>query len=406
MNKTKSPMTRRSFISAAAAGMVGTGLAGMVPGARAGEKSGRKAGEDRIIERALGKTGLKMPIVGMGVMNANNPEVVRASWDIGVRHFDTAAAYQKGNNERMVGKVIRELGVRDRAIVGTKIYTPSSRRGDTHEDTRRKMLAQIDESLERLQMEYVDILYVHNLEGRDLVENEAVLETLEKIKKSGKARFTGVTTHRNMTEVVEAATDSKFFDVVLTVINFKLADDEKLLRAIDRAAAAGVGVIAMKTQAGGRHVPLPSGVEDYSSSVVNTASLKWVLRKESITAAIPGYTTFEHMKEDFSVAYGLEYDENERCLLDQCEVDVGYGYCNQCDLCRADCPAGADVATLMRIHMYAAQYSNFDRARHTLDELPEGAGLDACRGCGECTVRCHRSVDVARRIDELRLIYA
>lgn len=405
MKQKHSPITRRSFISAAAAGMIGTGLAGVVTAKGAEEKrAGTPEGE--IIRRKLGKTGLEMPIVSMGVMNANNPEVVRASWDIGVRHFDTAAAYQKGNNERMVGKVIGELGVRDRAIIATKIYTPSSRRGDTDDDTRRKMLAQTDESLRRLEMDHVDILYVHNLEGRELVENEAVLETLERIKKSGKARFTGVTTHRNMAEVIEAATDSGFFDVVLTVINFKLADDRRLLGAIDRAAAAGVGIIAMKTQAGGRHVPLPSGVEDYSSSVVNTASLKWVLRNGSITTAIPGYTTFEHMKEDFSVAYGLDYEENERCLLEQCEVDVGYGFCNQCDMCRAECPAGVDVATLMRVHMYAAQYSNFDRARQALDELKGGAGLDACAGCGECKVRCHRSVDVAGHIEELKLIYA
>ncbi len=268
------------------------------------------------------------------------------------------------------------------------------------------MLKQIDESLERLQMDYVDILYVHNLEGKGLVENEAVLGTMREIKKSGKARFTGVTSHRNMAEVLNAATDSKFYDVVLAAINFKLADNRELLAAIDRAAKEGLGVIAMKTQAGGRYVPLPPGVSDYSSTVVNKASLKWVLNNTPVTTAIPGYTTFEHMKEDFSVAYGLEYEEKEKCLLDECKVDVGYGFCDQCDMCRNDCPAGADVATLMRTHMYASQYSNFDRARSALEEIPAGKGLDACASCGECTVRCHRSVDVAGRIADLKLIYA
>jgi succinate dehydrogenase/fumarate reductase-like Fe-S protein len=65
-----------------------------------------------------------------------------------------------------------------------------------------------------------------------------------------------------------------------------------------------------------------------------------------------------------------------------------------------------DVPTLMRTHMYAAQYANFHHARATLDDIEPGRGLDACSGCGACRVRCRHAVDVAAKIEELRLIYA
>ena len=63
----------------------------------------------------------------MGVMNADNPALVKRSFEMGVRHFDTASGYQKGRNEEMLGSVIKELKVRDQVIIATKIPRPGPR---------------------------------------------------------------------------------------------------------------------------------------------------------------------------------------------------------------------------------------------------------------------------------------
>ncbi len=404
MERKKGGLTRRGFMTAAAGGLVGAGIAGLAYAGPASDKKEEKKG--KIITRKLGKTEIEIPVVSMGVMNANNPEIVSASYDMGVRHFDTAAYYQGGKNERMVGEVIKELGVRDDVVIATKIYTPNMRVGDTAEDTRKKIRVQIDESLNRLQMNHVDILYVHIVDSAEFAMNEAVHEAMEEARKTGRTRFTGISTHKNMSEVINAVTESGWYDVVLTAINMTLADDDKLLGSIERAAAKGVGIVAMKTQVGGKRFQLPDGIADYDSTTINQAALKWVMRNENITTSIPGYTTFEHMKEDFDIAYNLEFNEKEKCLLGDCKLKVGMGYCRQCDLCLGDCPAGVDVPTLMRTHMYAAQYANFHHARATLDEIEAGRGLDGCSGCGACTVRCPHLVDVAAKIEELKLIYA
>jgi hypothetical protein len=73
-----------------------------------------------ILQRTLGKTGITLPVVSMGVMNADIPGLIRRSYELGIRHFDTAAVYQQGRNEEMVGTVIKELGVRDKVIVSIK----------------------------------------------------------------------------------------------------------------------------------------------------------------------------------------------------------------------------------------------------------------------------------------------
>jgi predicted aldo/keto reductase-like oxidoreductase len=178
------------------------------------------------------------------------------------------------------------------------------------------------------------------------------------------------------------------------------------MAAIDAAAAKGIGFVAMKTQAGGRQLPNQESLSKYESAVVQSAMLKWVMRHENITTAIPGYSSYQHMKEDVSVAFDLEYTEEEKRFLADNELKMGLGFCRQCRQCLASCPHGVVVPDLMRTHMYAAQYSNFRQARATLDEIPKGRGIEVCKGCDTCSARCVNHVDIAYRIEDLKFMYA
>lgn len=407
MSDKREGLTRRGFISTAVAGLVSTGFIGVSPSASRSrpEEEKKKSGAEKIIKRKLGRTDIVIPVVSMGVMNADNPELLKASYELGIRHFDTAAYYQRGKNEEMVGKVVKEMGIRNDVAVATKIFTPNFRDEVKPGETAGKMAELLDISLKRLQMDYVDILYVHNLKEPETARDEEIAEAMVKFKKEGKARYIGVTTHTKMDEIIDAAVEMEIYDVILTVVNFTLADYTELYGSIERATKKGVGIIAMKTQAGSHRRSKIDFGDEYSSSAIATASLKWVLRNEHITTAIPGYTTFEHMKEDFSVADNLAYTKEEKSLLEDQNVKVGMGFCRQCRVCVGSCPKGADIPTLMRTHMYAARYSNLRHARATLNEIEAGSGLDACRLCASCQAACAHAVDIAENIDELKSLY-
>ena len=81
----------------------------------------------KVIRRRLGRTGLKLPVVSMGVMNADVPGVLVRAYELGVRHFDTAAVYQGGRSEEMLGNFVKEHGVRDKVVIATKVrfYAPT-----------------------------------------------------------------------------------------------------------------------------------------------------------------------------------------------------------------------------------------------------------------------------------------
>ncbi|MEW6411949.1 MAG: aldo/keto reductase [Candidatus Zixiibacteriota bacterium] len=408
MPERNSDFSRRKFLSTAATGLVSAGVVSL--SARTGLAQTTSASADssaggRIIERVLGRTGLRMPVVSMGVMNADNPEIVQASYELGIRHFDTAAYYQFGRNEQMVGSVIKKLGVRDKVIIGTKVMAQGQRQGLQPNELTQKLITACEASLGRLGTDRVEILYIHDVSDAETVKNPGLIEGLTRLKQQGKVGWVGVSTHTNMADVINAVVDGGFYDVVLTAINFTMADDTALLEAIKNASQKGVGIVAMKTQAGGARWPNPASRKDYSGSTIATAALKWVMRNEHIHTSIPGFTSFEHMREDFSVARNLEYTEQEKKFLSDNNVRMSLGYCRQCRKCLASCPGGVDIPTLMRVHMYGAQYGNFHHARTTLEEISDNVGLNVCSSCSLCSAECANTVDIARRIDELKTMY-
>lgn len=350
-----------------------------------------------IIHRTLGKTGISLPIVSMGVMNADIPGVLGRAYELGVRHFDTAAYYQRGRNEEMVGRVIKDLGARDKVVVATKIYIEPPQRRDPGLKAQFRTI--FEGSLKRLQMDHVDILYYHSVDQPDEAALQEPLEALSAFKKEGKTRFIGISTH-NSEQILRQITKAGTYDVVLFSLNYTM-DSPGLIEAIDQAAAKGIGLVAMKTQAGGRTRPDPKLMRPLTPAS-QTALLKWVMRNKSVATAIPGFSTYEHLEQGFSVARNLEYTQAEKEFLGDKNVVAEAEFCVQCGNCRPDCPLHVDVPTLMRSHMYAVQYSNHGLAHDTLAGIKAGKGLDACGECSTCKVSCRRTVNVARKISDLK----
>jgi predicted aldo/keto reductase-like oxidoreductase len=396
--------SRREFFTRTISGVATAGLLGY-PGKALSEQP-----EKKIIYRTLGKTGIKVPVVSMGVMNADNPELVRRSYELGIRLFDTAAYYQRGRNEEMLGGMIKEMGVRDDVVIVTKVLIPSQRMGLAADAAEKAFLDLFEGSLKRLGMNAVDVIHLHNAEGAGDLDNPGIKKAMLSIKNQKLAKFIGFTTHTNMVECLDAAAASGFFDVILTSINYSMFDDKVLLKSMENAAAKGIGLIAMKTQCKQpwyRKYESKKGQSFYDGPINHAALLKWVLRHEFITTAVPGYVNFEELEEDFAVVRDLEYTSAEKQFLEDRNVKLSMqGICRQCGECLASCPKGVDIPSLMRVHMYAACYSNLYHARATLEEVTAENGLAACSTCDTCTAACVRRVDIAGRIDELKTIYA
>jgi hypothetical protein len=358
-----------------------------------------RAAEPKIVMRTLGRTGISLPVVSLGFMNANAPDLIQRAYEIGMRHVDTAAFYQGGRNEEIVGATLSKMGVRDTVVIGTKVYLRGAGVSARDPQARNAFREVAEASLKRLQTDHVDILYYHSVDSAEDLRAEGPLQALAELKKEGKTRFIGVSTHQGAAVLPEAVRLG-IFDVGLVPVNYTMASNKPLLDAVDAAAKAGMGVVAMKTQAGGLARPdraLPRVLPPHSQ----TALLKWVLHNPSITTAIPGVTAHDQLDQNITVAFNLDYTPAEREFLGDGALMTQAQFCQQCGQCRADCPRGVEIPALMRSHMYAVQYANLDMARSTLACLETGRGLATCTSCGACKASCRHDVNISANIGRL-----
>jgi uncharacterized protein len=410
------PMDRRKFLGKSTKQIALLNLMGLTTASAFAGKSDQNKCSGRDIKdqgeiqyRVLGKTGIKLPIVSMGVMNANNPGLLKGAWDAGMRLFDTAWVYQNGNNERMIGSVLRELNVkREEVTIATKVGLDSPG-PTTGKEGKELFLQKFGESLSRLQMDYVDILYYHGVSSLKEINDPFINEAFTELKEKKKIRFSGFSTHTDWPELVTDAANRKFYDVILLSFNYGMFQDQRVFDALQLASRAGIGLIAMKTQCqqGWYKRELPAEQQKYyEGTLMNSALLKWSLQSEYITTAVPGFTDFQQLNDDMAVAYDLTYTKEEEEFFNSKEVKLAIqSVCRHCGKCIASCPQNADIPSLMRTHMYSLSYGNPLLAKQTLAQIEPERGLDICIDCDKCISQCQYRVPVADRIHELKEIY-
>jgi predicted aldo/keto reductase-like oxidoreductase len=393
-------MKRREFIGKAAFGMISAGFSTpFVKKVVAGQEK-----PPNLIYRTLGRTNLQIPIVSFGVMNSDSPDLIQRALDMGITHLDTANVYLRGNSERVIGEVLERSGNRDKVYVATKMRFARDTdkgvfvlKGSEREPgaTEENLFKQLEISLERLRTEYVDILYLHSCYSPQMATYEPLMNALVKVKKQGKTRFIGTSTHTDVANVIRATSDAGIYDVVLAAYNYVMEEKEEIGKAIRYAADKGVGVVAMKTQ-GGRRLQ-----QDPDTEINNQAALKWVLNNEYVCTTIPGMTTFEQLDMNMAVMNDLTLTGQEQRHLQMAASMRGTLFCQNCRSCVPTCPNNVAVPNLMRAYMYAVGYGNFIQARTTIGELPEKKGLNVCRECSSCQAFCRRGIDIGSRVNSL-----
>lgn len=396
MSDTLKIKSRRDFLKNGV-----TGLAGIVVAPtllKKGSGSSKLPNkESKFIYRTLGKTGIKVPVVSMGTYDATG--MAKTALDAGIMHIDTSADYNEGNDERMFGEVFKGRP-RDSFVIGTSIGMWQFRKPEQIKEaiTPQKLRDYIEGSLERLALDYIDIYYLGGIMHKEIALYEPYVKILKEYKKAGKLRYLGVTTHANEPEIIRTATDSGIYDVVLTAQNFRKKNKDETTEAVAYAAGKGMGVVAMKTQAG-----VYWDRREKKKLINMKAALKWVLQDENIHTAIPSFKNVEQMNELLSIMENFVLSPQEKADLQEEQNTLATGmFCSQCEECLPQCPADLDIPTLMRSYMYAFGYNSPYKARKTLDHL-DLANIP-CANCTPCSVTCSSGFDVKGKIADIARI--
>ena len=372
-------LNRRNFLATLASGVAGLGIAGRIKAEAGGARPSQGGPSAPKIKKynPLGKTGLKVSDVSCGAISLFESNVLRYAYECGVNYFDTAEGYLRGKGEIFVGQGLKE--VRDKVVITTKHPYDFRQKID-----KASVIKRVEESLKRLQSDYVDVAMAHGVgDLSPLLGNQEILSAYDQLKKEGKVRFTGFSTH-NAKLTLKQALETDFAQVVLVMYNHMEGKEiEPLVKAVREK---GIGTVAMKVFAGGMQGSLKSMISPEVS--YPQAAIRWVISNPDFDTCIPTLSSYSHV-EEYIAASGRPLDRAALAMIRSYREQAHNLYCRvSCTECLSACPGNVAVNDVLRYAMYFEHYRMERVAMAYYAEMePERKPL----GCADCAGPCEKA---------------
>jgi predicted aldo/keto reductase-like oxidoreductase len=371
MAKNNKAWSRREFLKAA-------GAMGMAPlfasPSSLANASGKRTKETLatgiVPTRPFGKTGVDVSILSLGgsLTFTSRQRLLRQAFKAGVTYWDTAASYSGGDSEEGIGKYFSKYP-EDREKVFLVTKSDSNKSG--------MMTDSLNESLERMKTSYIDLYFLHGISStRGL--NDRVRKWAEREKGKGKIRFFGFSTHRNMEECMIDGAKLGWIDGIMMTYNYRLTHTDQMKAAVDACVEAGIGLTAMKTQAGWswkrETEPAIELKEQFLEKGFSEeqAKLKAVWENPHIASICSHMPNLKILMSNVAAALDkVKLSFQDMRLMEQYAHETASGYCAGCaSLCESTVNGHVPVSDVMRYLMYCRSYGDRDRARALFNELP------------------------------------
>ncbi|MGC1384687.1 MAG: aldo/keto reductase [Candidatus Acidiferrales bacterium] len=314
----------------------------------------------------LGRTGLQVSRICLGCMSYGKASagILRWPWTLtedesrphiqralesGINFFDTANVYSDGESERVLGRAIRDFAKRDEVVIATKVWGPVWDGPNGRGLSRKAILSEIDKSLKRLGMDYVDLYQIHRFDYDTPLEE--TLETLSEVVRAGKARYLGASSMHGWQFMkaigLQRANGWAQFIAMQNYYNLLYREEEREMMPL--CVSEGIGSIPWSPLARGRlarpwsdealtdraktdnfakglydkTVALDKPIVDRVNEIAKARGLSpsqialaWVLHKPAVASPIIGATKAHHL-EDAVAAVSVKLNDEEIKKLEE-----------------------------------------------------------------------------------------
>ncbi|HUT34562.1 MAG TPA: aldo/keto reductase [Planctomycetota bacterium] len=352
----------------------------------------------------LGKTSYKVSRLGFGAMRLpmkgdkvdrdKAVPMIHRAFETGVNYIDTAVGYCNHDSQRAVGEALE--GWREHIIVSTK--NPYYNK---HDD--RPWWKNLEDSLERLDIETIDIYNFHGLRWQTFVDHvqgpDSQLAWMRKAKAQGLIRHIGFSFHDSAENLVQLARTGEFESVTL---QYNLLD-RSLEKALPTVKKLGLGIVVMGPVGGGRLGSPSPAIRKLLSGAksVPEIALRFVLANPHVTIALSGMSEMSQVLENLRVASrptALSRPEKIRVLVTLRRYKkLADLYCTGCDYCMP-CPAGVEIPRNFSALNTARVYGLPDHARQQYRRTQGKASL--CLACRKCLEKCPQHIDIIAQLRE------
>jgi aryl-alcohol dehydrogenase-like predicted oxidoreductase len=309
----------------------------------------------------LGRSGLKISRLCLGCMTFGTPEqgthpwtlpeadsrpLIRKALDLGINFFDTANGYSEGSSEEFLGRALKDFIPREEVVIATKVFLPMGKAPNAGGLSRKAILSEIDNSLQRLGTDYVDLYQIHRWDYKTPIEE--TLEALHDVVKSGKVRYIGASSMYawQFAKALYTADRHNWTRFISMQNHVNLQNREEEREMLPLCRAEGIGVMPWSPLARGRLArpwdattnrqetdafgkTLYSKTEDADRQVIEAVTriagdrgvpmaqvaLAWLLQVPGVSSPIIGASKASHL-DDAVAALSLELSGDEIAALE------------------------------------------------------------------------------------------
>lgn len=335
--------------------------------------------------RVLGKTGLSVSVIGIGALQMGNctleeaKAILQEAHDGGMNYIDTARAY--GESEERLGQALKELGLRETFILSSKVIKRDL----------ASFQSDFETTLKNLQTDYLDLFFIHDVSTAaswNAVRKNGILDYALKLKKQGRIRHLGISTHD--CQIGEQIIRTGLFEVAMLAYNPTNREVEDTLFPV--CQQLGMGIIIMKPYGGGILTEKRSA--EMGFSITAEEVLRYAASNPYVTSVIPGTDHMDYVRLGLKVGSSSlsMTDEERRSIIDKIDIKVK-DYCRGCGYC-LPCVRGIPIPTVLKLYNRWQVFDGTDwsHMHQITDEytvsVPDGHTADQCIGCMQCTKRC------------------
>jgi L-glyceraldehyde 3-phosphate reductase len=317
--------------------------------------------------RNCGSSGLKLPLISLGLwhnfggktINPESKKVLFKAFDLGITHFDLANNYGPpyGSAETNFGKVMKSdlKKYRDELIISSKAGYDMWEGPYGEWGSKKHVIASCDQSLKRMNLDYVDIFYSHRFDPNTPLEETA--DALESIYRSGKAQYIGISSYSSIqTKKMYDILNSRNIKILIHQPSYSLINkwiEKDLTKTL---LDKGIGCIAFSPLAQGmlsekylKGIPKISRANQEITSLdkklitnknvemikelniiakkrgqsLSQMSIAWVLNNKTVTSALIGVRNLKQLKENVDSLKKLDFSKNELSLINKKAKDGG-----------------------------------------------------------------------------------
>jgi len=366
-----------------------------------------------MIYRELGKTGYRVSQLGFGAMRLPMKEVddnqvvdrelaipmIHRAFEAGLNYIDSAVGYCNEDSQRVVGEALK--GWRDKIVVSTKNHY--------YGEDEKEWWTHLEHSLERLDVEYIDIYNHHGLNWQRYTEDvePRVSKWMRKALDQGLIKHICCSFHDD-NEALTRIIDSGYVESITLQYNLLYRELEE---GIAHAKEKGVGIVVMGPVGGGRLGVRSEVLSQMVPGVrrVPELALRFVLSNLNVTVALSGMSTMQHVEENTATASDQVSlsDEDKTLIQEQLErlSEMAKLYCTGCRYCMP-CPQEVNIPQIFELYNLGQVYGLWGVARERYASFPKrrngGNQADACIECGECEEKCPQNIQIR---DQLKVAH-